>query len=319
MITLSELIRQASGMRTSPKSLIELLNEVIGILRDERLKEDNRINGGTILPGDTRFLVLGDIHGDFDTLVKILSKVDVIRFLDNRRGFLVFLGDYIDRGQNQIEVISLILLLKKYYMDRVIVLRGNHEPPRELPPYPHDFPYVLQVHYGNEAWSIYNKFMELFDELPYVAIAERNILFLHGGPPVSTLKDNIDYKEYLDLNSYPPRLSVLEEVLWNDPVEYIDYAENSPRGAGKVFGPKVTGKVLEIVNVKAIIRGHEPALEGYKLNHHGRVVTLFSRLGSPYFNIKAAYMLVDTRVPGWDNDLSEWIRQISPDEEPEVS
>lgn len=319
MPTLSEMIRQASSMRTSPKMLKELVEEVIGILVDERRESSNRINGGVILPGNTRFIVLGDTHGDLDTLVKILSKVDVTRFLDDNKGYLVFLGDYVDRGHNQIETVSLILLLKKHYPERVITLRGNHEPPRELPPYPHDFPYVLQVHFGGEAWELYNRFGEWFNELPYTAIAKESILFLHGGPPVGTLKDGIDYREYLSLDTYPPMLSVLEEILWNDPVEYIDYAEPSPRGAGKVFGPKVTLKALEITGTKAIVRGHEPVPEGYKFNHNGRVVTLFSRLGSPYFNTKAAYMFIDTRVPGWENDLSEWIRQISVDEEPEVS
>ena len=62
MPTLSEMIRQASSMRTSPKMLKELVEEVIGILVDERRESSNRVNGGVILPGNTRFIVLGDIY-----------------------------------------------------------------------------------------------------------------------------------------------------------------------------------------------------------------------------------------------------------------
>ena len=38
---------------------------------------------------------------------------------------LIFLGDYIDRGEDSKEVINVILQLKKKY--KVIALRGNHE------------------------------------------------------------------------------------------------------------------------------------------------------------------------------------------------
>ncbi|MFX1301640.1 MAG: serine/threonine protein phosphatase, partial [Promethearchaeota archaeon] len=38
------------------------------------------------------------------------------------------------------------------------------------------------------------------------------------------------------------------------------------------------------------IRGHEPADVGYKINHDGRVLTLFSRKGEPYFNSQGAFL-----------------------------
>jgi protein phosphatase len=42
-----------------------------------------------------------------------------------------------------------------------------------------------------------------------------------------------------------------------------------------------------------LIRGHEPSEEGYKINHNGKVLTLFSRKGEPYFNAQAAYLQLD--------------------------
>ena len=82
----------------------------------------------------------------------------------------------------------------------------------------------------------------------------------------------------------------MEELLWNDPDEQAHGVFPSPRGAGNLFGKTVTQEVLAKLNVKILIRGHEPAGEGYKINHDGKILTLFSRKGPPYFNTYGAYL-----------------------------
>ncbi|MCJ2670379.1 MAG: metallophosphoesterase, partial [Candidatus Thermoplasmatota archaeon] len=69
-------------------------------------------------------VIIGDTHGDLRTVISILSK----EFLPPEdKPYLVFLGDYVDRGPNQIATLNLISLLKVHFPDRVIMLRGNHE------------------------------------------------------------------------------------------------------------------------------------------------------------------------------------------------
>jgi hypothetical protein len=51
--------------------------------------------------------------------------------------------------------------------------------------------------------------------------------------------------------------------------------------------------VLRRFNVKILIRGHEPSGDGFKVNHTGKVLTLFSRKGPPYFNAQGAYLNVE--------------------------
>jgi protein phosphatase len=45
-----------------------------------------------------------------------------------------------------------------------------------------------------------------------------------------------------------------------------------------------------MLKVNILIRGHEPAELGYKINHAGKVLTLFSRKGEPYFNSRGAFL-----------------------------
>ena len=225
----------------------------------------------------SKILVIGDIHGDLNTLSKILEG-EGKRVLEED-GYIVFLGDYVDRGPNQAEVLAAVLRLKLAERDRVILLRGNHEPPPHLIPSPHDFPYVLKSLYGEEGRRLYETSMEIFQRLPHIASTPNGIVFIHGGPPS---------KPYRLKELARPSSSILEELLWNDPSP-VNGVAPSPRGAGVLFGPDVTKRFLEINNMKLIVRGHEPC-EGYKLDHGGLVVTIFSRVGSPYYNRHAGYL-----------------------------
>jgi serine/threonine protein phosphatase 1 len=69
-----------------------------------------------------RTFVIGDIHGCYKTLKKLLFEVLTIQIEDE----LIFLGDYIDRGPNSKKVVKLILkLMKKGYKIKPLI--GNHE------------------------------------------------------------------------------------------------------------------------------------------------------------------------------------------------
>jgi hypothetical protein len=47
-------------------------------------------------------LVIGDIHGQFYDLLKILSHANIFRGDKKLKTKFVFLGDYVDRGINAI-------------------------------------------------------------------------------------------------------------------------------------------------------------------------------------------------------------------------
>jgi protein phosphatase len=112
---------------------------------------------------------------------------------------------------------------------------------------------------------------------------------VHGGvtPNVKTAKDIAEAK--MGTHSQ----SLLEDLLWSDPDDTVTGVEPSPRGAGKLFGEDVTDQTLNKLNVRMIVRGHESVDQGFKLNHDGKILTLFSRRGPPYFNQRGAYLDVN--------------------------
>jgi protein phosphatase len=79
-------------------------------------------------------------------------------------------------------------------------------------------------------------------------------------------------------------------MLWSDPIESFEGVYPSPRGAGNLFGKNITTGVLKTLGVRILIRGHESCNDGFKINHDGKILTLFSRKGAPYFNEHGGYL-----------------------------
>ena len=94
-------------------------------------------------------------------------------------------------------------------------------------------------------------------------------------------------------NRMHPKESYLEEMLWSDPAEDLQGTSDSPRGAGKLFGNDVSERILKLLKVKILIRGHQPYDEGYKVSHNGKILTIFSTNKPPYRNKHGAYLKIN--------------------------
>lgn len=286
----SDLISKARKVDTN--EFLELTKIVIQQLANEpRHVKNLRITGRLVkMPQEGEVIVVGDIHGDLASLIHILKEssfLDKIR--KDKNVFAIFLGDYGDRGIYSPEVYYIVLWLKEQFPENVVLMRGNHEGPDDLLAYPHDLPSHLDRKFGKNGSKVYRKIRELFNHLYNAVLIEEKLVILHGGAPsqASTIDDlAFAHKKH-------PRETHLEEILWSDPIEGVRGTYPSPRGAGKLFGEDITDNLLKILNVKVLIRGHEPSKEGFKINHNDKVLTLFSRKGPPYYNSYGAYLHLD--------------------------
>ena len=126
----------------------------------------------TLLEVAPPLTVLGDIHGQFYDLLELFS----VGGKPPEQNF-IFLGDYVDRGQHSVQVISLLLGLKVKYPDQVFLMRGNHESMNTTSHY--GFRQELLRKYRSEI--VYSLFSELFDSIPIAAIVGNSVFCVHGG------------------------------------------------------------------------------------------------------------------------------------------
>jgi hypothetical protein len=86
-----------------------------------------------IIPDSSEVAFFGDLHGNIQSLSKILAHLynnqiinDNFRIIKDNF-YMVFLGDYVDRGDSGIEVLYTIMRLKIANPQKVFLIRGNHE------------------------------------------------------------------------------------------------------------------------------------------------------------------------------------------------
>lgn len=173
----------------------------------------------------------------------------------------VFLGDFVDRGYFSLETFTLLMCLKAKFPDRVTLVRGNHESRQITQVY--GFYEECQTKYGNA--SVWKACCQVFDFLALAAIVDGKVLCVHGGlsPEIRTL----DQIRVVARAQEIPHEGAFCDLVWSDP-EDVDTWAVSPRGAGWLFGDKVSSEFNHVNGLQLIARAHQLVNEGYKVGHH---------------------------------------------------
>ncbi|PIO76426.1 phosphoprotein phosphatase 1 family protein [Teladorsagia circumcincta] len=231
-------------------------------------------------------VIVGDIHGQYGDLLSIFEKCGwpfETRYL--------FLGDYVDRGRNSLEVLVLVLALQIQFPRQIFLLRGNHEIKSVNRTY--GFYADLRMRYseGNECDSLLDAAARVYSQLPLAALLCEKILCLHGG--LSPKLQSIDDIRKIKRGTVEPS-GLVEDLLWADPSPTCTgFKTNVDRGCSYVFGSDVVADRCQKMGILMIVRGHQAVDEGFEISGDRKVITLFSAPGyqDHYIN-KGAVMIV---------------------------
>ncbi|XP_044525196.1 serine/threonine-protein phosphatase with EF-hands 1 [Gracilinanus agilis] len=231
--------------------------------------------------------ICGDIHGKLDDLFLIFYK----NGLPSGNNRYVFNGDFVDRGENSMEVLMVLFALFLVFPNDVYLNRGNHE----------DFLMNLRYGFTKEITSKYKIESKKRKKQNAVKLQRPNLaqrraekrhfpLFLEKMRsvlmPPSTPSEvelrNIQFSQNIQSSSLSlDQMSKNDwdqiiNLLWSDPRNKKGCFPNTSRGGGCYFGPDITNQILNKFALKMIIRSHECKPNGFEICHDGKVITLFS-------------------------------------------
>ena len=226
--------------------------------------------------------VCGDIHGQYYDLLRIFEHCGY----PGEYNYL-FLGDYVDRGKQSLETVSLLLCYKIKYPEKVTLLRGNHE--SSVTNRIYGFYDECKRRYNIRLWK---SFTDLFNYLPVAALIDDKILCMHGGlsPDLKSIQNIQDISRPTEI----PDQGLLCDLLWSDPdKEAVDYDEND-RGVSVIFGEKVVTDFNKKNDLDLIIRAHQVVDDGYEFFANRQLITIFSAPNyCGEFDNSAGIMIID--------------------------
>lgn len=208
--------------------------------------------------------VIGDIHGNIFDLVRIF-----IHSTPPPKSRFLFLGDYVDRGQFSVEVITLLLAFQIRYPEHVFLIRGNHE--FECVNSFYGFKDECLKHYSK---ALYEEFNTVFSYFPIAAIINNAIFCVHGG--LSPQLTSINQFDQLKLPLKTYETDFVADLVWSDPSADNPMYIRSNRGSGVTFGKEAIELFMEAFNMKSILRAHQCVQQGISKFDKYNVYTVFS-------------------------------------------
>jgi serine/threonine-protein phosphatase PP1 catalytic subunit len=231
-------------------------------------------------------MVCGDTHAQYPDVIRIFEKggyPPTVCYL--------FLGDYVDRGYQGIEVIALFFWYKIKYPTLFYMLRGNHE-----------CSYINRL-YGfydecirYHSIQIWKDFSEVFKCLPIAAIIDDKIFCVHGGlsPDLHSMDDIKSLCRPLEV----PEQGLLCDLLWADPDGEIEGWGANDRGTSYTFGCDIATQFCHDFGFELICRAHQAVMGGFEFPYaQQNLITLFSAPNYCYeFTNKGAILKIDEHL-----------------------
>ncbi|MCM8764581.1 MAG: serine/threonine protein phosphatase [Candidatus Omnitrophica bacterium] len=202
------------------------------------------------LPQTGKAVMVGDTHGDLQ------ASRSIIKQYGKKKYHIVFLGDYVDRGEKSRENIDFLLNAQKEN-SRIILLAGNHEMNAVEPVSPSNFWERL----SQEETLMYS---EIFKNFP-LAVSGNGFVATHAGLPDLPNIEEWNKIELGDENWI--------KILW------ADFRERDGEYLGSLLGRMKLGRdyferVMKIIGKNILIRSHDPYAPEKMFNN--RCLTIFT-------------------------------------------
>lgn len=229
-----------------------------------------------ILIRDSELCIIGDIHSSLHSFLRILWRLILTKYLDINLKiikpdfYMIFMGDYTDRGRWGVEVLITLLMLANQNKDHVFLLRGNHEEKRINEMY--GFSVELKAKYGDDPTTGGSAVLDLINEwyshLPLALFVGRDGTFAqccHGG-----IEPTFGTQDFL---RSPNTVCDLEADKWQG-FSWCDFAliggkVYSDETRGAIVGRGVTTDVSDFLGknslLKCFLRGHQHYNFGLKM------------------------------------------------------
>lgn len=262
-LDIDSIIDRLLEVRSSaPGKFVSLLESEIAMICE--LAKQLFLDQPVLLELESPIKVCGDIHGQYYDLLRIFE----LGGYPPSANYL-FLGDYVDRGKQNIETICLLLAYKIKYPENFFLLRGNHECDSINRLY--GFFDECKRRYNIKLWK---KFIDCFNCMPVAALINDRILCMHGGLSPDLI--SIDQIRKIQRPQNVPDTGILCDLLWSDPEAGISGWGENERGVSYVFGADIVNNFLQKQDLDLICRAHQVVEDGYDFFCNRKLVTIFS-------------------------------------------
>ncbi|KAL3928085.1 MAG: hypothetical protein SGBAC_012800 [Bacillariaceae sp.] len=261
--------------------------------------------------------IVGDIHGNLPNMIH-LFKVNGFPSLERP---YIFNGDFTDKGEQGLECLLSLLMIKLYCNECMYLHVGNHETQSF---YPKRFRTQITEKYDEETYQLVR---EVLLQLPLGAVIDDRIFVVHAGIPKKdfNLEDLRHYKRGKDYDRSTLEGVLFRRSVWADPTEGDSSSEDTPEDETNAeedqddveefkvdpendddrgwYTAEHTETFLRKHDLEYIVRGHENFVKGFQYHHDARVVTIHSNPSRP--QDQGAYLNI------YSNDGSMVVEQFS--------
>jgi predicted phosphodiesterase len=265
----------STGTETMEREEQSLLEEAEEVFREE----PKLIH----LPNTGKAIFVGDTHGDLEASRSILEG-----YLSDHQK-VVFLGDYVDRGEASRENILYLLSMKLQFPEDVIILMGNHEG------------YIIKEFYPAHFWLSLTegekeRYGKTLAQLPYAVSTPNGVIGVHGSLPDVEKLEDIDRIQTGDEN--------WDQIVWGD------FQDRPGNELGEFWGRPQYGRdyfcrIMDQFEKQVLIRSHQP--NANPIMFEKRCLTIFTSYAYMPIRTVALVDLTQEKVESIDDIVLEMV------------